>query len=101
MCVPDLFIHSPVNGHLACSPALAIMNSAAMNIGVRVSFQIIVFIFSGYMPRSGIAGPYGSSTFSGMGFFLFFCFVFFYLFVFLGLHLKHMEVPGLGVESEL
>ena len=29
-------------------------NSAAVNIGVHVSFQVIVF--SGYMPRSGIAG---------------------------------------------
>ena len=35
-----------------------------MNIGVRVSFRIRVFIFSGYMPRSGIAGSYGSSVFS-------------------------------------
>ena len=33
-----------------------------MNIGVRVSFRIIVF--SGYMPRSGIAGSYGNSMFS-------------------------------------
>ena len=40
---------------------LAIVSSAAMNIGVHVSFQIIVL--SGYMPRSGIAGSYGNSTF--------------------------------------
>ena len=33
-----------------------------MNIGVHVSFPFIVF--SGYMLRSGIAGSYGSSTFS-------------------------------------
>ena len=33
-----------------------------MNIGVHVSFQIIVL--SGYMPRSGIAGSHGNSTFS-------------------------------------
>ena len=33
-----------------------------MNIGVHVSFLIIVL--SGYMPRSGIAGSYGSSIFS-------------------------------------
>ena len=33
-----------------------------MNIGVHVSFQIMVF--SGYMPRSGIARSYGSSVFS-------------------------------------
>ena len=32
-----------------------------MNIGVHVSFRILVF--SGYMPRSGIAGSYGSSIF--------------------------------------
>ena len=33
-----------------------------MNTWVHVSFQIM--IFSGYMPRSGIAGLYGSSIFS-------------------------------------
>ena len=33
-----------------------------MNIGVHVSFRIMVF--SGYLPRSGIAGSYGSSIFS-------------------------------------
>ena len=35
-----------------------------MNIGVHVSFRVRVFIFSGYMPRSGIAGSYDSSIFS-------------------------------------
>ena len=35
---------------------LAIVNSVAMNTGVHVSFQIRVFIFSGYMSRSGIPG---------------------------------------------
>ena len=34
----------------------------AVFFGVHVSFQIMVF--SGYMPRSGIAGSYGSSIFS-------------------------------------
>ena len=33
-----------------------------MNTGVQVSFQIRVF--SGYVPRSGIAGSYGGSIFS-------------------------------------
>ena len=56
-----IFIHSSV-GHLGCFYVLAIVNSAAMNIGVHVSFQIM--FFSGYMPRSGIAGSDGSSSFS-------------------------------------
>ena len=41
---------------------MAIVNSAAMNIGVHVFFRIMVS--SGYMPRSGVAGSYGSSIFS-------------------------------------
>ena len=56
------FIHSPSDGHLGCFHVLAIVNSAAVNTGVHVSFRIIVF--SGYMPRSGIAGSYGSFVFS-------------------------------------
>ena len=57
-----IFIHSSVFGHLGCFYVLAIVNSAAVNIGVHVSFGIM--FFSGYMPRSGIAGLYGSSIFS-------------------------------------
>ena len=48
----SFFIHSSVDGHLHCFHALAILNGAAMNIGVHVSFSIMVF--SGYMPSSGI-----------------------------------------------
>ena len=51
------FIHSCVDGHLGCFHVLAIVNSAAMNNGVRVSFS--VWVSSRYMPRSGIAGSYG------------------------------------------
>ena len=39
-----IFIHSPVDGHLGCFRVLAIVNSAALNIEVHVSFQIIVFL---------------------------------------------------------
>ena len=51
------FIHASVDGHLGCFHVLAIVNSAAVNNGMHVSFSILVF--SGYMPRSGIAGSYG------------------------------------------
>ena len=56
------FIHLSVDGHLGCFYDLAIVNTAAMNIGVHVSFWIMVF--SGYKPNSGIAGSYGNSIFS-------------------------------------
>ena len=51
------FIHFSVDGHLGCFHVLAIVNSAVVNIGVHVSFSILVS--SGYMPRSGKAGSYG------------------------------------------
>ena len=49
----NFFIHSSVDGHPGCFRVLAIVNNAAMNNGIRVSFSILVS--SGYMPRSGIA----------------------------------------------
>ena len=51
---------SSVNGHLGCFHVLAIMNSAEMNIHVSFSRKVL----SGYMPKSGIAGSYGSSMYS-------------------------------------
>ena len=51
------FIHSSVDGYLGCFHVLAIVNNAAMNDGIHVSFSILVSL--GYMPRSGIAGSYG------------------------------------------
>ena len=53
---------SSVDGCLGCLLVLAIVNSPAMNTGVNVAFQIVVF--SGYMPRSGIAGFHGNAIFS-------------------------------------
>ena len=37
-------IHSSLHGHLGCFHVLAIINSAAMNIGVHLSFQIKSFL---------------------------------------------------------
>ena len=54
----NTFIHSFVDGHLGCSHVLAIINTAAVNVGIHMSFSIMVF--SGYMPNSGIVGSYGS-----------------------------------------
>ena len=62
MCIYITSLSTHLSGYLGCFHVLAIVNSASVNIGVHVSFQ--VFIFSGYMPRSGIAGSYGSSIFS-------------------------------------
>ena len=47
-------MHSSFDGHLGYFHVLAIVNSAAMNIEVHVWFQISVFIFFRYIPRSGI-----------------------------------------------
>ena len=60
------FIHSSVDAHLGCIHILAIVliNNAAVNTGVHVSFLINVFVFFRYIPRSGIARSYGSSIFS-------------------------------------
>ena len=53
----NFFIPSSVNGYLGCFHVLPIVNSAAINNGIHVSFSILVS--SGYMPQSGIAGSYG------------------------------------------
>ena len=59
--VPYHFIHSSVDGHLCSFHVLAIINSASVNTGMRVSFQTVVL--SRYMPRNGIAGSYCNSVF--------------------------------------
>ena len=46
-----------MDGHLTCFNVLAMINNAAGNTGVHVSFSILVP--SGYMPRSEITGSYG------------------------------------------
>ena len=55
----SFLIHLSADGHLGCFQVLAMINSAAMNIGVHVSLSDLVSLVC--MPRSGIAGSYGSS----------------------------------------
>ena len=57
-----IFIYSSAEEHLGCFHVLAVVNSTVMNTEGHVHFQIMVF--SGYMPRNGIAGSYGNSIFS-------------------------------------
>ena len=64
----NFFIHSSVDGHLSCFHVLAIVNSAAMNIGVHAPFSVLISLE--YMPSSGIAGSY--SGFNPSFFFFFF-----------------------------
>ena len=53
-----LFLHW---GTFSCFCLLAIVNSASMDIGEHISFQIMVF--SGYMKKSKITISYGKSYF--------------------------------------
>ena len=56
--ISHILIHSSVNGHLVCFQILASEKSAAMNLRVHVSFQIIVLL--GYIPKSGFSGTHNS-----------------------------------------
>ena len=50
----NVFIHSPVSGHLGCLPVLAIVKNAAVNFGVHVS---ILWIYAQDSDYSAIWSP--------------------------------------------
>ena len=56
------FIPLSVDGHLGCTRVSSVVKGAAVNAGVHVAFSISVF--SGYMLKGAIAGPFSNSTFS-------------------------------------
>ena len=60
-----LFIHSSISGHSGCFHLLAIVNSAAKNMGVQIFSS--AFNSFGNILRSGLAGPYGNSRLKFLG----------------------------------
>lgn len=50
-----LLIHLSVYWHLSCFHLLVTVNNAAINIGMQVSFWVLVFIFLDYISLNGIS----------------------------------------------
>ena len=62
--ISHIFIHSATDRHLCCFYALAVINNAAVNMGVQMFLWDTDFNYFGNRPRSRIAGSCSSSTFS-------------------------------------
>ena len=66
-----IIICSSVDEHLGCFHILVTVNNASRNTGVHVSFQISVWVFWEYIPKSAITESYDSFIFILFYFFLF------------------------------
>lgn len=58
----SLFCPSSIDGHSGSAHVLAIVSNAAGHVGVRVFLSDTDFTSFRYIPRSELAGPYGSSV---------------------------------------
>ena len=58
------FIQSSVEGQLGFFHNLAIVENAAMNIGVHMALLFTMSVSLGQIPSSAIAGSWGSSIFN-------------------------------------
>ena len=76
VCICNHIFFNPlsIGRYLGCFRILVIVNNAASNMEVHISFRISVFVCFGYIPRSEITSSYGSSVF-----FFFFNLIFIYL----------------------
>ena len=55
LCIYHIFLSQvSIDGHLGCFHVLAILSSAAVNIGIYISFQIRVFVFPDIYPGVGL-----------------------------------------------
>ena len=62
VCLASLFIRLLIDTYVVVLSCYK--NNAAVGIRQQKSFQVCIFISSVYVPRSGIAGSYGSSIFN-------------------------------------
>ena len=54
VCIYQVFIHSPVNGHLGSFHILTIVNNAAMNMECMYLFKIMITILLDIYPEMGL-----------------------------------------------